>query len=205
MARWRLQSAHYLNVPGTEWDQVEIRMDGKRRARKTLQVHLYLDPKDPSDHNYPGEIVVAYAGKAQGADYIFVGEPTPEMEPLDDEAREITEALMSKWMNPIDSLPATGEMYSDVLLRKFEDAINRIMTVNKGAVTSHPGEVADNPMVSALMQQVERLTKQVEMLTSADEPRAPAPEPIEPLPSDEPAVGVKKPIPAPSIPVRRAV
>lgn len=125
MARWRLQSAHYLNVPGTEWEHRETNRDTGRQARKVYEVPLLLDPKDPADCNYPGEIIIAYAGKGQGRDIIFEGPPTPEMEPLDEEAEAITEAERPRWQAVTDS---PGLTYGESLLiglQKQLDAVAR--------------------------------------------------------------------------------
>lgn len=117
--RWRLQTAHYLNVPelpdGTrvEWEHKETARDSGRTVRKLFAVPMLLDPKDAADHNYPGEIIVT--NFVEGAripvrDYIFTGEPTPDMEPLNDEAQEISDGLREKWINPVETLPANGGM-----------------------------------------------------------------------------------------------
>lgn len=108
MARWKLMNPHYLNViPGAEWESKETDVETGRQARKVYKVPMYLDPKDPKDCNYPGEVIVCHEGKGQSKDIEFVGLPTPDMEPLDDEAREITAAHSHKWLRPFDELPMT--------------------------------------------------------------------------------------------------
>src|SRR6266705_1767114 len=108
MARWRLRTGHYLNVPGTEWEYKETDRTTGKTGRKVFAVPMLLDPNDPADHNYPGEIIVASAeDRAFPRDIIFLGDPTPDMEPIDDEAEAISEALASKWVHPIESLPDT--------------------------------------------------------------------------------------------------
>lgn len=120
--RWRLISAHYLRVPelpdGTkiEWEHKETARATGRTVRKLYPVPMLLDPKDPADYNYPGEIVVAH--EVDGAhnlqnDYIFIGEPTQEMEPLNKAAEAISNSLRAKWEHPINSLPVNGGMTSD--------------------------------------------------------------------------------------------
>ena len=120
--RWRLTSPHYLRVQtlpdGTrvEWEHRETARETGRTVRKLFPVPMYLDPKDPSDHSSPGEIVVCQeveGARGNPRDYIFEGEPTPEMEPLNDEAQAITDELRPKWDNPIESLPANGGMSSE--------------------------------------------------------------------------------------------
>lgn len=117
--RWSLRNAHYINVEqlldGTriEWEHKETARESGRTVRKLFPVPMLLDPKEPADCNYPGEVIVAH--HAEGArneprDYIFFGEPTPEMEPLNDEAQAISDALRPKWTHPIETLPMNGGM-----------------------------------------------------------------------------------------------
>jgi hypothetical protein len=118
--RWRLTQPHYLNVlalgDGTkvEWEHKETSRETGRAIRKLYPVPALLNPDDSSDYNYPGEIIVASevegAHNAYPRDIIFSGEPTQEMEPLNEEAEAITESLRMKWEHPINSLPANGGM-----------------------------------------------------------------------------------------------
>lgn len=112
MARWSLRNPHYLNVPGNEWMHEESDRETGRRNRKIYTVPQMLDPNNPQDQNYRelGQIVVCHEGKGEPRDIIFVGEPTPDMEPLDEEAESISEGLRMKWEHPIDTLPANGGM-----------------------------------------------------------------------------------------------
>ena len=117
--RWRLVNAHYLRVPelpdGTkvEWEHKETSRESGRSVRKLFPGPILLNPNDGADCNYPGELIVAHA--IDGAhnlrqDYIFEGEPTPEMEPLNDAAQAISDSLRTKWEHPIDSIPVNGGM-----------------------------------------------------------------------------------------------
>lgn len=94
MARWKLTEKHYLNVPGTRWEFQTVDRNTGRPQRKYFNVPLYLDPENPDDCNYKDGfeswIIVAHEGSAEGRDIVFVGDPTPGMLPMDDEAREIT-------------------------------------------------------------------------------------------------------------------
>lgn len=117
--RWRLTNPHYINVDqlpdGTkvEWEHKETNRANGRTVRKLFPVPMLLDPKDPSDHNYPGEIIVARSiegAHSQPNDIIFHGDPTQEMEPLNEEAEAITTSLRSKWEHPINTLPINGGM-----------------------------------------------------------------------------------------------
>lgn len=112
MARWKLTEAHYLNVPGTQWEHKETDRSTGKQARKVFDVPLYLDPEQPADCNYfddgVGEIIVCYEGKGQPRDIVFEGPPTKAMTPLDAEAEAITAPWREKWLgsDPIESLPA---------------------------------------------------------------------------------------------------
>lgn len=109
MARWRLRSAHYLKVPGTEYEHKETDRATGKQAKKVFPVPLYLNPEDQADCNYPGEIIVTdkKSHPAYPKDIYFVGQPTPEMEPLDEEAEKISASFAKKWEHPIESLPTT--------------------------------------------------------------------------------------------------
>jgi hypothetical protein len=118
MARWRLRNSHYLNIldpdtgEPTEWEYKEQDATTGRMGRKIYHVPCLLDPNDPGYCNYPGEIVVCHDGKGERKDIVFFGDPTPDMEALDEEAEEISAALQSRWKHPIDTLPANGGMNS---------------------------------------------------------------------------------------------
>lgn len=108
MARWRLKTTHYLNVPGTEYRYEEISQYGKQ-MRVSRDVPLHLDPDNQADQNYPGEIIVSH--KRDGLhmrDIVFAGEPTADMEPLDEEAQAITAKLEAKWHQKVDQIGDEG-------------------------------------------------------------------------------------------------
>src|SRR5215472_4405861 len=124
MARWRLKDRHYLNVPGTTYTYAETDQLTGRRAQKVYPVPLYLDPDIVTDHNYPGEIIVTNKqDNKYPRDIFFIGSPTPDMIPIDDEAEEITQSFIDRgaWIHPIDSLNMT---YSQSMLSEFERAFS---------------------------------------------------------------------------------
>lgn len=113
MARWRLTAKHYLPVPGTEWEQKETDRDTGRTLRKVYPVPRYIDPDDPADWTDRSQqivIVTNVENSSNPRDIYFTGEPTPDMEPVDDEAEAISAKLRQKWDHPIESLPANGGM-----------------------------------------------------------------------------------------------
>lgn len=132
--RWRLMSAHYLNVPvlpdGTrvEWEHKETAQHSGRSIRKLYQVPMLLNPNDGADWNYPGEIVVT--SFVEGAripvkDYIFTGDPTPEMEPLNDEAKEITARFKVKWDHPMSEQGMAQASQLNSQEQAFLNAMNK--------------------------------------------------------------------------------
>lgn len=117
--RWRLLAAHYLNVPtypdGTrvEYEHKETNALNGRAVRKLFSVPLLLNPDDPNDYNYPGEIIVTQeidGGHVMREDIVFLGAPTRDMEPLNPLAEEISNQHRARWVNPIETLPANGGM-----------------------------------------------------------------------------------------------
>lgn len=170
--RWRLNSKHYLRVAelpdGTrvEWEHKETSRETGRTVRKLYPVPILLDPDTPGDCNYPGEIIVAHA--VDGAinlsqDLIFEGNPTPEMEPLNDAAQAITATMRDRWDHPIESLPANGGMTS------AESAfMQRLMETFERAAT---------PVASSVTQaQYDELKAQVAALTTALAAKSPVPD-----------------------------
>lgn len=109
MARWKLIDKHYLNVPGTKWRHEETSQASGEKTEVEYKVPKYLDPDDPKFQNRDGEVIVCHAGKGEKGDIIFEGTPTNAMEPVDDEAEEITSALRPSWDHPIDSLPSIND------------------------------------------------------------------------------------------------
>lgn len=106
MARWKLNVPHYLHTdPAVEWEHRETDASTGRQGRKVYKVPRYINPNDPSDCNREGECVVTDGKNARPGDIYFSGPPTNEMDPLDDEARAITEEMSKTWVHPIESLP----------------------------------------------------------------------------------------------------
>ena len=161
MARWRLTAPHYINVPGTEWEYKEIDQTTGRQGRKVFPVPRLLNPNDGADCNYPGEIIVAYAGPlAQGRDIIFEGGPTPDMEPLDEEAKVITESLRPTWQHPIETLPVNGG-YSASLIASFEKQMSETLARAPNTSVSQSDFEKLQSQVAALMAQNAELQAKV--------------------------------------------
>lgn len=162
MARWKLKQRHYLNVPGNEWQYIENDRVTGRPKRVNFSVPRYLDPSDYADCNYvnrgsdgtiiDGDIIVSN-NDDNPRDIRFIGDPTPDMEPLDDEARAISDSFKDIWKHPIESLPEQG--YSMSILRDIETQV--------GALKPSAGGI-DPSQFTALQNQVTELTKQNSVL-----------------------------------------
>ena len=120
MARFRLKEKHYiLTDPPEEWEQKETDQQTGRQGTKRYKVPRFLDPGDPSHWTGPGEIIVSTKLSPQfPRDIIFEGPPTPDMEPLDDEAIELLRGNEKK--DPF--LGYDDRSYSDRLLEKLHEA-----------------------------------------------------------------------------------
>lgn len=164
MARWRLLKAHYLNVSGTQYEVKETDRFGKV-ARKLFSVPRYLDPDSPSDWTQrygqdAGDVIVCHPGRGQRGDIEFAGDPTPDMEPLDDEAVEISAGFLRKWnlLNGAAELfPADGEPIG------YGERIAAELELQQSAVTA-ASPVSGNGDVAELRKLVESLAVQNAML-----------------------------------------
>jgi len=129
MARWRLITGHYLNVlldgKPAEWEYKETDRTTGKQGRKVFPVPMLMDPNDPADHNYPGEIIVCHEGKGERRDIVFFGDPTPDMEPYDEEGEAISTALAAQWQHPIESLPATMSDGESAFMAKLMEAMGQ--------------------------------------------------------------------------------
>src|SRR5215470_2091209 len=180
MARWALKDKHYLNVPGTEWEYKETDRDTGRQRRMVLPVPLYLDPKDNADWNDRANEMIVVTNKFDPAhpnDHVFIGDPTPDMEPLDDDAHAISQSYIDRgaWTHPIDSLNMT---YSQSILSGLEQQIVQavkdnvkvatVPNVSAGAVTKKQFDDLQN-LVKQLAEQNASLQNQV---LEAQKPKA---------------------------------
>lgn len=154
--RWQLAQPHYLKVPGTEWEYKEnSRTKGKAKTMK-LEVPLYIDPNDPGDWNHfptgnkeEGVTVVTNSPNGVATDICFVGDPTPDMIPLNDAARAISAKFESRWKHPIESLPG---QYSQSLIDNFEKQL-----ADASAKSAQPAQIEGLPelmgTIAAMMKQ----------------------------------------------------
>lgn len=160
MARWRLTAPHYLNVKGIEWDYVEQDQKTGRNKRQHFAVPLHLDPNDAMDHNDKANewIVVSDGNNAGPRDIIFIGQPTPDMAPLDEEAEKISAALLHKWDHPIESLAGT---YQESLLATFQKQVDdKLKELGGLPQAGQYAKGVDPAAFEALQKQVAELVSQ---------------------------------------------
>ncbi len=134
MARWRLRTPHYLNVVEPwEWEYKQIDRKTGREGRFRMTVPRFLDTKDPADwtekpegqsvakggsfDEVDGNIIVCYKDKGKPGDVEFLGDPTPEMDPMDDEAREISASFADIWRYKPEGMEIS---HSQSLIERFD-------------------------------------------------------------------------------------
>lgn len=173
MARWRLAAPHYLSVPGTKWEYQETDRTTGRPTRTQFAVPTLLDPSQASDWNYKynqdeGEIIVCLDGKGEPKDIVFVGEPTPDMVPLDDEAKAISAKMALKWKHPIETL--TGP-FADRLLDDLQKQVAEVRSTPSSTKIEGMEE-----LLAAIVQMTKQNQALVEsVLASKAEASAPSP------------------------------
>jgi hypothetical protein len=174
MARWKLMDAHYLAVPETEWEYRETNRETGRQARKVYEVPLHLDPKNQADWNYPADEAIIVSDRFDPKyprDHVFRGTPTPDMEPLDDEAQAISDAERKNWIHPIEALNMT---YSESRLSEFERGIAELLSKGVPKLSSTPQATSlsgiDPEAFERLQQQVATLMERNAELEKAAKP-----------------------------------
>lgn len=86
--RWELMTDHYIDTDQKcEWEHNETDLQTGRALRKRYPVPTYLDKGT----------IVCQAGKGQRGDVTILGDPTPDMMPLDDEARDLSATFEGRW------------------------------------------------------------------------------------------------------------
>lgn len=141
MARWRVTAKHYLLAKqfgeDTTWVREETNRDTGRAFRRTFSVPLYIDPEDPICINKNvGFCVVATEGSEMPGDIILLSPCTPDMEPMDDDAKRITAEESKKWKDPINSLPINiGEDFGNQLLAMLTAQFNTVANAPAGSVS----------------------------------------------------------------------
>lgn len=155
MARWKCLVGHYLygHMPGdekNEWMREETNRDTGRVARKFMKVPVYIDPKDPSCCNRDGDCIVCHEGRGLPSDIVFEGNPTPDMQPIDDEAKALSDKFAGDYTKMEN---VEGGKANDVLSR-LESVLADTM---KSAVST---KNVPNDVLEAMNKRLEELAKQ---------------------------------------------
>jgi hypothetical protein len=168
MARWRLSGPHYLNVKGTAWEYNEIDRITGRPKRTQFPVPLYMNPNYEDDLKSFGQgegpverwnIIVSDGNNPGPKDIVFTekdgspGLPTPEMEPLDDEARELSAKLSKRLNTPI----VEGQSYSAKLEELFIDQMTELKNGMRAAPQAEGMTQFMETMAAMMKQQTEIL------------------------------------------------
>lgn len=157
MARWKLSTPHYINVPGTEWEYQEADRITGRQKRTKFAVPQLLDPRDPGcwTHRWgpqgaeDGEIVVCYEGRGEPKDCVFTGDPSPDMIPVDDEAKAISAKFEKKWnFNPATDEPAS---FATTMIDRFQSELDEVKAKADAAQASGMGDLLAT--MNAMMKQ----------------------------------------------------
>jgi hypothetical protein len=169
MARWKLLAGHYLNVSGDHavtWEYKETNRNTGKQEMKRFPVPMYLNPNESSDQNYrdnfgEGEIIVSNGDNPGPKDYIFSGPPTPDMLPLDEDAKRISASYADRWKHPIESLPGT---YSQSVLNRLESELAEATSKTTQNIPGMPEFMAT--MAKSQEQNAAILAKLVEAVAS---------------------------------------
>ena len=115
LARWKLGTSMYLNtVKPVKWRYQETDRSTGENLEKEFIVPRLLDINDPrcwtnrlvaganvgggsTNIGAEGEIIVCQPGKGQPGDIEFLGDPTPDMIPMDEEAEGISGGFADHW------------------------------------------------------------------------------------------------------------
>ncbi|MDE2106425.1 MAG: hypothetical protein KGL39_54925 [Patescibacteria group bacterium] len=169
MARWRLTASHYLNVPGCTYTREEQDRETGETAKFTYEVPMLLDIRSPPRrYSQDGNIFVTDKPGGNPRDVVFLGPPTPDMEPQDDEARAIS--AKQSWQNPMGegAFPSTGDVvYADALTQKFERMIIEITNKIAPSAPALSGAGIDPDAFAELQKQVAALIEKNAQLENA--------------------------------------
>jgi hypothetical protein len=154
MARWRLTENHYIHalppdLDAVEWEYREVDRTTGRERRRRYPVPMYCET----------ETVVSRKHSLQRGDFLYEGDPGPAMDPLDEEAKKISESLAHKWVKPPDFV--VGQSFSDSLLDMLQ---KQFSAAASGMTQQIPQPVAvagvSREEFSALQKQLEALMVQ---------------------------------------------
>lgn len=172
MARWRLTNAHYLNCRDTKWEYSEVDRSTGKQVRKQFDVPRYLNPGEPTDWTHrlgrdEGDIYVSDGKNPDPKDIIFVGSPTPDMEPIDEAAKALSASFAERWQHPIESLPGN---FTQSLLDKFQTEVAKVQSASTNTPPTGMGE-----LMTAMAELMKQNAALIAMLApKVESPTAPA-------------------------------
>lgn len=173
MARWRLTEPHYLLTRDpTKWEYQEVDRITGRPKRSQFVVPLYLNPLYEDDTKSFGQpdpdgaidpvIIVSNGNGAMGKDVIFIGEPTPGMLPLDDEAKEISAKFKAQWDTPALDRPSLSQLMEE----KFLSQMSVMQTAAQAVPQAEGVSELMKSMAGMMAQQTEILARLAERPTA---------------------------------------
>jgi hypothetical protein len=158
--QWRLRQPHYLNVPGTQWEQTEVSRETGKQHRQSYNVPMLLNPNDAADCDRNGEVIVYHhvdgAKPPRGQAHQFIGDPTPEMEPINDEAEAISATFTEKWSKAFDTFQTSSEGdFTEKLLNSMQRALDTAVKSSGGIPQAAPAtQVVSIEEFNALKEQL---------------------------------------------------
>src|SRR5882724_4695998 len=166
--RWKLAVAHYLHtVDKNQWEYTEVDRKTGRPKRHLFTVPRYLNPLEESDQNSindltgDGEIIVCWEGQGHPKDIEFLGNPTPDMIPLDDEAKAKSAEFEAAWSYHPGDIPEAEGGYAASLVEKLSDM--------RVAVDVKPVEI---PGMTELIAAISAQSAMIGQLVTVSAPRS---------------------------------
>jgi len=147
--RWQLVTPHYLHTAELiEWEHSETDPITQRQNRKRYVVPLYM----------PADTIVCQ-GHGERGDTEFIGEPTPDMMPLDEEARALSDSLKEKWQ--VSDYGVGSESILDNLGKHLAEAMSKGVPVASVSGVSQDAFNNLQDQVMELMKQNAQLLAKV--------------------------------------------
>ena len=148
MARWQLTTPHYLHtVRTTEWEHKETDRDTQEEVRTRYPVPRYLER---------GSIVTRGEPPQSKFEFEIIGDPTPDMVPLNADAQAISDTFMPHW-SKMGSFELGGG--TEAVLAGLADKLEKAMTSGM-PVYAQPLNGVSQDQFTALQNQVTELMKQ---------------------------------------------
>lgn len=162
MARWRLVVNHYMNTAdGTKWEYTEIDRLTGRPKRTQYPVPRYLDINDPMDWTERTPDGLGFVNVTDGvgglpSDVVFYGQPTPDMMPLDDDARTKSGSLAKIWKRPLEDAIIDGPSYADTVVESLHTQMAKLQEAAASPQPA-PGIAEALAMMTEIMKQNQQM------------------------------------------------